>query len=158
MMQSDTATLMRGPKARIVELAADVERWPEILPHYRWVTLLEGGGDRKVVEMAARRGRFPLRWRAVQEIDRSGLTPVIAYRHIWGPTRGMDVAWTFMETADGLHVAINHRFRPPWPLIGNVVADHIIGPQFIEHIAGLTLSTIKQIVEREHQTMIAGKG
>jgi ribosome-associated toxin RatA of RatAB toxin-antitoxin module len=158
MMQSETATLMRGPKARIVELAADVERWPEILPHDRWVTLLEGGGDRKVVEMAARRGRFPLRWRAVQEIDRSGLTPVIAYRHIWGPTRGMDVAWTFMETADGLHVAINHRFRPPWPLIGNVVADHIIGPQFIEHIAGLTLSTIKQIVEREHQTMIAGKG
>ena len=157
-MQSETATLMRGPKARIVELAADVERWPEILPHYRWVTLLEGGGDRKVVEMAARRGRFPLRWRAVQEIDRSGLTPVIAYRHIWGPTRGMDVAWTFMETADGLHVAINHRFRPPWPLIGNVVADHIIGPQFIEHIAGLTLGTIKQIVEREHQTMIAGKG
>ena len=107
--------------------------------------------------MAARRGRFPLRWRAVQEIDRSGLTPVIAYRHIWGPTRGMDVAWTFMETADGLHVAINHRFRPPWPLIGNVVADHIIGPQFIEHIAGLTLSTIKQIVEREHQAMNAGK-
>lgn len=157
-MQSETATLMRGPKARIVELAADVERWPEILPHYRWVTLLEGGGDRKVVEMAARRGRFPLRWRAVQEIDRSGLTPVIAYRHIWGPTRGMDVAWTFEETPDGLHVAINHRFRPPWPLIGNVVADHIIGPQFIEHIAGLTLSTIKQIVEREHQTMIAGKG
>ena len=157
-MQSETATLMRGPKARIVELAADVERWPEILPHYRWVTLLEGGCDRKVVEMAARRGRFPLRWRAVQEIDRSGLTPVIAYRHIWGPTRGMDVAWTFIETPDGLHVAINHRFRPPWPLIGNVVADHIIGPQFIEHIAGLTLSTIKQIVEREHQTMIAGKG
>ena len=157
-MQSETATLMRGPKARIVELAADVERWPEILPHYRWVTLLEGGGDRKVVEMAARRGRFPLRWRAVQEIDRSGLTPVIAYRHIWGPTRGMDVAWTFRETPDGVHVTINHQFHPPWPLVGNFVADHIIGPQFIEHIAGLTLSTIKQIVEREDQTMSTSKG
>jgi hypothetical protein len=29
------------------------------------------------------------------------------------------------------------------------VTDHIIGPRFIEHVAGLTLSTIKQIVERE---------
>jgi hypothetical protein len=30
-----------------------------------------------------------------------------------------------------------------------VVADRIIGPQFIEHVAGLTLSTIKEVVERE---------
>ena len=148
-MHSETTIMMRGPLPRIVELAADVERWPEILPHYRWVTLLEGGGDRKVVEMAARRGPIPLRWRAVQEVDRSGVTPIIAYRHIWGPTRGMDVAWRFQETSDGIHVAITHLFRPPWPVIGNIITDHIIGPQFIEHVAGLTLSTIKEIVEHE---------
>ena len=148
-MHSDTTIIMHGPLPRIVELAADVERWPEILPHYRWVTLLAGGGDRKVVEMAARRGRIPLRWRAVQEIDRSQSPPVITYRHIWGPTRGMDVAWRFQETADGVHVSITHRFHPPWPLVGNMVTDHIIGPRFIEHVAGLTLSTIKEIVERE---------
>jgi hypothetical protein len=45
-MHSDTTIMMRGPLPRIVELAADVERWPEILPHYRWVTLLAGGGGR----------------------------------------------------------------------------------------------------------------
>ena len=155
-MQTETAIMMLGPLPRIVELAADVERWPEILPHYRWVTLLEGGGDRKVVEMAARRGRFPVRWRAIQEIDRSGPIPVITYRHIWGPTRGMDVAWTFTETPEGIRVAINHQFHPPWPVVGNVITNHVIGPQFIEHIAGLTLSTIKQIVEREHAATSAG--
>ncbi len=112
-MHSDTTIMMHGPLPRIVELAADVERWPEILPHYRWVTLLAGGGDRKVVEMAARRGRIPLRWRAIQEVDRSRTPPIIAYRHIWGPTHGMDVAWTFQETPDGVHVSITHRFHPP---------------------------------------------
>jgi hypothetical protein len=61
----------------------------------------------------------------------------------------MDVAWRFQETPEGVHVSITHRFRPPWPLVGNMVTDHIIGPRFIEHIAGLTLSTIKEIVERE---------
>ncbi len=30
-----------------------------------------------------------------------------------------------------------------------MVTDHIIGPRFIEHVAGLTLNTIKEIVERE---------
>jgi ribosome-associated toxin RatA of RatAB toxin-antitoxin module len=148
-MRAETTTHIHGPLARIVDLAADVERWPEILPHYRWVTLLEGGGDRKVVEMAARRGRIPLRWRAVQTVDRTGPTPVIAYHHIWGPTRGMDVAWTFAETPHGVDVAIVHRFRPPWPLVGDVIADHIIGPHFIEYVARRTLGTIKAIVERD---------
>lgn len=148
-MQTETTTSIHGPLSRVVELAADVERWPEILPHYRWVTLLEGGGERKVVEMAARRGRIPLRWHAVQEIDRSGPTPRITYHHIWGPTRGMDVAWTFAETPVGVDVAIGHEFRPPWPLVGNAIADKIIGPHFIDYVARRTLQTIRQIVERE---------
>jgi ribosome-associated toxin RatA of RatAB toxin-antitoxin module len=149
MMHTQTSIFIQGPLSRIVDLAADVERWPQILPHYRWVTLLEGGGDRKVVEMAARRDRIPVRWRAVQEIDRRGATPVIAYRHVWGITRGMDVAWTFAERPDGVNVAIRHDFTPPWPVIGNVIASTIIGPHFVDYIAGRTLSTIKAIVERE---------
>src|SRR5689334_21232576 len=52
-MHTLTTAFNQGPLSRIVALAADVERWPQILPHYRWVTLLEGGGDRKVVEMVA---------------------------------------------------------------------------------------------------------
>lgn len=152
-MHTETTTTIHGPLPRIVELAADVERWPVILPHYRSVTLLEGGGDRKVVEMAARRGWIPLRWRAVQEIDRSGATPVITYHHIWGPTRGMDVAWTFHDTNGRVGVTIDHQFRAHWPVIGAAVADHVIGPHFIEYVARRTLSTIKQIVEREHKQM-----
>jgi uncharacterized membrane protein len=146
-MHTETAVEMGGDLDRIVELAADVERWPEILPHYRWVTLLDGGGDRKAVEMAARRGRIPVKWRAVQEVHRDGPTPVITYRHIGGVTKGMDVAWTFEPRGDAVHVRIRHDFRPPWPLVGNLVAERIIGPQFVAHIAGKTLATIKAKVE-----------
>jgi hypothetical protein len=132
---------------RIVELATDVERWPEILPHYRWVTLLEGGGDRKVVEMAARRDRIPVRWRAIQEIEQGAGTPVIRYRHIGGVTKGMEVAWTFERSGSGYLVRIDHQLRLPWPVIGGLVADRIIGPHFVGHIAGKTLATIKRIAE-----------
>src|SRR5918998_4528258 len=135
-MHLENAVEMRGALDRIVELAGDVERWPEILPHYRWVTLLEGGGDRKVVEMAARRDRIPVKWRAIQEIERSGPTPVITYRHIKGPTTGMVVAWTFEPKPDHVLVRIRHDFRPPWPIVGGLIADRIIGPQFVGNIAG----------------------
>lgn len=148
MHTADTVT-MNGDLDRIVELAADVERWPEILPHYRWVTLLEGGGDYKVVEMAARRERIPVKWRAIQKIDRSGPIPIINYRHIWGVTKGMDVDWTFVQEGERIHVTITHDFAPPWPLIGPVVTERVIGPHFVDYIAGQTLATIKAIVERE---------
>ena len=149
-MHTANTVFMRGDLDRIVELAEDIEQWPVILPHYRWVTLLEGGGDRKFVEMAARRGRIPVKWRAVQTIDRSGPTPVIHYRNIWGPTRGMEVDWFFERKPDGIDVTIDHEFSPPWPIVGNAIADHVIGPQFVGTIAGLTLQTIKSIVENEN--------
>ncbi|HKG26010.1 MAG TPA: SRPBCC family protein, partial [Thermomicrobiales bacterium] len=76
-MHTENAIDIQAGLDRIVALAADVERWPAILPHYRSVRLLEGGGDRKVVEMAARRDRIPVSWRAIQEVDRRGSTPII---------------------------------------------------------------------------------
>lgn len=150
-MQTENTVEMAGDLDHIVAFAADIERWPEILPHYRWVTLLDGGGDHKVVEMAARRGPIPVKWRANQDIERDGATPVIRYHHIWGVTKGMDVAWTFAPGAGSVKVRIDHDYTPSWPVIGPIVgrpiADGIIGPQFVGAIAGKTLATIKEIVE-----------
>lgn len=146
-MQTANTVLMRGELDHIVDLAVATERWPEILPHYRWVTILEGGGDHKAVEMAARRGRIPVRWRARQDVERDGATPVIRFHHIGGVTKGMDVAWTFAPGPDGVAVTIDHDFTPPWPVVGGLVADRVIGPHFVEAIAGRTLATIKGIVE-----------
>ena len=146
-MRTANTVLMRGELDHIVDLAVATERWPEILPHYRWVTVLEGGGDHKAVEMAARRGRFPVKWRARQDVERDGPTPIIRFHHIGGVTKGMDVAWTFAPGPDGVAVTIDHDFAPPWPVVGGLVADRIIGPHFVEAIAGQTLNTIKGIVE-----------
>lgn len=150
-MQTANSVDMAGDLHRIVALAGDVERWPVILPHYRWVTLLDGGGDHKTVEMAARRGRIPVKWRAIQTIERAGDTPVIRYHHIGGVTKGMDVAWTFAPGPGVIRVRIDHDFAPRWPLVGRPIADHIIGPHFVAAIAGKTLETIKAIVEDRDQ-------
>ena len=146
-MQTANSVQMAGDLDQIVALAADIELWPEILPHYGWVTLLDGGGDRKTVEMAARRGRIPVKWRAIQEIERNGVTPVIRFTHIGGVTKGMNVAWTFEPKDGAVTVHIDHDFAPPWPIVGRAIADRIIGPHFVEAIAGKTLRTIKAIVE-----------
>jgi len=157
-MRTANTVQMVGDLDHIVALAVDTERWPEILPHYRWVRLLAGGGDHKTVEMAARRDRIPVRWRAIQDVDRNGPTPVIRFRHIGGVTKGMEVAWLFEQGPDAVSVTIDHEFTPPWPLVGNLIADRIIGPQFVEAIANKTLATIKGIVEdRDPRFDITGK-
>ncbi|HEU5430218.1 MAG TPA: SRPBCC family protein [Thermomicrobiales bacterium] len=160
-MHTENSVVIRGPLDRVVALAADVEAWPRFLPHYRWVTLLEGGGDRKLVEMAARRGWWPVRWRALQTIDRSTSPPTIRYRHVWGPTRGMEVGWEFRPEPAGIVVRIWHELDLQWSLVGSTplgraIAAGVIGPGFVGPIASQTLATIKAIVERERGAEAGG--
>ena len=137
---------MHAPPERIFPLAADVERWPERLPHYRYVRRLRGAGRR--FAMGARRGPIPVRWEAIQSPRPDD--GVIEFVHIGGVTRGMTVAWRLEPRADGsgmTDVSIEHRLELGWPIIGGWVARHIIGPQFVEAIAGRTLRRIRDLAE-----------
>ena len=149
MLHSENTCWMQAPAERIYRLAAPVEHWPDILPHYRWVTLLHDEGDRRIVEMAARRGKFPVRWVAEEVCFPE--EPRITFRHIEGVTRGMEVEWRFVPRDGGTQVTIAHDLDLAWPLVGPLVARRIIAPQFIEAIAGQTLARIRDLAEAEER-------
>jgi hypothetical protein len=138
---------MRAPYETAFTLAADVERWPEILPHYRYVRPIDDPSGERRFAMGARRGPIPVRWEAIQRPLRDERR--IEFVHTGGVTRGMWVAWRFAESADGdgLDVSIEHRLELAWPLIGGFAADRVIGPQFIEAIAARTLRRIAELAE-----------
>jgi hypothetical protein len=116
------------------------------LPHYRWVSVLERKGDVKLVEMAASRDGIPVRWQAVQQLFPD--VPRITFRHVRGVTRGMDVEWWFEEQDGQTLVRIRHDLTLRWPLVGDWIADRVIGPQFVENIARKTLRRIKALAEQ----------
>jgi ribosome-associated toxin RatA of RatAB toxin-antitoxin module len=127
-----------------------VERWPDILPHYRFVRILERGAGRDVVEMSANRPfglfQWPTWWTSEMRVDPDRLE--VRYRHIRGITRGMDVTWRIVPDGTGSHVAIVHQWDGPrWPLISTVAANWVIGPVFIHGIASRTLAGIARHVE-----------
>lgn len=142
-----------APVGAAFQAAADVERWPEILPHYRrvWFREKRGFGE-GVVEMAAWRDfsgplRYPTWWASEMHADVD--TPVIRYRHIDGVTRGMDVAWEFFDRPDGTLVRVVHEWDGPrWPLFGRFAADRVIGPHFVSAIAQRTLAGVCAEAER----------
>jgi hypothetical protein len=141
---------MRAPLARVLEAAVQVEQWPALLSHYRWVRMLERRGEGGLVEMAAWRPfgrlRYPTWWVSEMRVDRGAAE--VHYRHVRGITTGMDVVWR-IEPVDGeTNVTIVHDWTGPrWPLIGSVAARFVIGPVFIHGIASRTLSGIRHAVE-----------
>ena len=157
-MHTENTVYMRGPKSRIFQLAADIQRWPEILPHYREIIVFEQSddGSRKVVEMAATRAdfpvngcSFPVRWQSVQVCEPE--TFKIYFKHLAGIATGMWVVWTLEDDpwGRGVAVTISHDLTYPLPVLNGWFARDMVGDQFVHAIAGKTLATIKDIVEKE---------
>jgi ribosome-associated toxin RatA of RatAB toxin-antitoxin module len=69
-MHQSNSTIINAPEASIFEVAADLERWPTFLPHYRYIRYFEKGSVRNIVKMAAKRGVIPVSWISEQIIDR----------------------------------------------------------------------------------------
>jgi len=141
---------MKAPAERVFRAAVDVEQWPSVLSHYRWVRVLERSGDRATVEMAAWRPfgplRYPTWWVSEMRVDQGSWA--IHYRHIRGVTAGMDVVWQLEPSAADTDVSIVHEWSgPPWPIVGTTAANRVIGPVFIHGIASRTLSGIARYVE-----------
>lgn len=139
-----------APADRVFTIAVDVERWPAILPHYRWVRTLERGPGRTVVEMAAWRpfgvAAWPTWW--VSEMEADVEAQRVHYRHIRGITRGMEVEWWVRQRHGVTDVEIIHNWNgPPWPLIGRMAANWVIGPVFVHGIASRTLAGVKRAAE-----------
>jgi len=144
---------VRAPLRRIFALARDVSRWPEHLPHYRFVRFnsqeTDGGG---VVEMSANRQfgllDWPTWWRSDMQVIDSA--PAVRFRHVAGITRGMDVEWSFEPTPAGTHVRVLHVWNGPgWPLVGEIAATTVIGPVFVHGIASRTLAGLARVAEAE---------
>jgi len=143
-MHKTNSILMHAPKTAIFDAAANLELWPRILPHYRYIRFLERGRDRNIVVMAARRSGIPISWTSEQIIDRERLE--IRFLHLKAWTKGMHVVWTFSDARDGVLVTISHDLRFRIPAL-SPIADPIIGDFFTHNIANKTLRCMKAYVE-----------
>lgn len=159
--------VVRAPLGDIFALAADVERWPVHLAHYRWVRMLErapdGGG---IVEMSANRPFGPLNWPTFWGSEMAVAAPGsahpdgpwIRFRHVRGITARMDVEWSFREVTGGTYVSIIHVWDGPrWPLINGIAARGVIGPVFVHGIASRTLAGLARAAERNAQAKPGGR-
>lgn len=155
-METIDEQIVRAPVPKIFGLARDVEHWPALLDHYRYVRFRSRAPDSGgIVEMAANRPfgllSWPTWWLSEMEVRSPGTVPApeIRFRHIGGITSGMDVAWTFEDLGHATLVKIVHVWDgPQWPVVGVTAARAVIGPVFIHGIASRTLAGLAKVAER----------
>lgn len=145
-MHKTNSILMRAPRDTIFETAANLENWPKILPHYRYIRYLERAPERNIVVMAASRSGIPITWTSEQIIDRNNYE--VRFHHLKAFTRGMRVVWTFQESSAGVLVEISHELNFRVPALAPL-ADPIIGTFFIHHVANKTLRHMKAYLEAQ---------
>src|SRR2546430_2351918 len=105
-MHKANSIIMRAPLTTVFETAANLELWPKILPHYRYIRYLERAPGRNIVVMAATRSGIRISWTSEQIIDREKME--VRFHHLKALTKGMHVVWTFRESPDGISVEIVH--------------------------------------------------
>jgi len=143
-MHKTNSIIICAPKMMIFETATNLELWPRILPHYRYIHYLERSPVRNVVVMAATRSGIPISWTSEQIIDRNGLE--VRFHHLKAFTKGMRVVWTFQDVPAGVMVEIKHDLAFRMKILAPI-ADKIIGDFFIHHIANETLRCMKSYIE-----------
>jgi hypothetical protein len=143
-MHKTNSIIMHAARAEIFQTATNLELWPKILPHYRYIKYLERGTDRNVVIMAATRSGIPISWMSEQVIDREKFE--VRFYHLKAFTKGMFVVWSFKETPAGVLVEIAHDLNFRVAALAPL-ADPIIGDFFIHHIANRTLRCMKAYLE-----------
>src|SRR3982751_589267 len=126
-MHTANSIIIRAPKNSIFEAASNLELWPKILPHYRYIRYLERGHDRHIVVMAARHAGMPITWTSEEIIDRDRIE--VRFNHLKAFTKGMHVVWSFTDTADGVRVEIVHDLNFRIPFLAPI-AEPIIGDFF----------------------------
>lgn len=153
-MRTVDEEIAAAPADLCYQIAADVERWPDHLSHYRWVRFTETQGFAEgIVEMAAYRPFGPLNWPTWwrSEMCHNPAAMTVVYRHIGGITTGMDVTWEVrpLDEHRTLMRIVHEWTGPNWPIISGIAANMVIGPIFVKGIASRTLAGLAAAAERQ---------
>ena len=147
-MKSAISIDVAAPADLVFRLAAGVERWPVLLPHYVAASVESREADGAVVaRFVARRPLLPILGLGLPVAWRSRTwnepeSRRLRFQHRGGATNGMDVTWRIEPAGGGTVVTIEHDFRPRIPGWAWLV-DRL----FTRPIAGRTLATFKALAE-----------
>lgn len=146
-MKSSYETVIHCSLEKVFLTVADLVRWPEFLPHYRYNRYLEKSPAGGLVRMSCYRLGYPLVWVARYTIDLAKRR--LTFKHEKGAlnaTQGMDIVWQFQEEGENaVRVKVTYDFAPR--IGGELLARLVLGELFVHSLAEKTLTALKRKME-----------
>jgi ribosome-associated toxin RatA of RatAB toxin-antitoxin module len=150
---SKNSIIIHAPLNKVFAAAADLGRWPEFLPHYRYNRFTVQTPSGGTVKMACVHAGVRLTWLSEYRIDTE--RHELHFRHlraVLNATRGMEVIWKFEERPEGgVQVSITHELELHWPVIGSLLGNRILDGFFVRRIAEKTLAGLKRKLEAQQR-------
>jgi len=145
--------IAHAPPELCFQVAREIERWPEFLPHIRRVRYLtrSGPGNGKVEftawQIFGGPLRLPTRWSAEIETDETTLT--ITHRHLDGITRSLLTNWEIIPADVDTKLRISLSWTSTgWPLVGAPARKLVVGPYLVGSVTRRTLTGIAVEAQR----------
>ena len=121
MPEAQSEILIPAPRARVYELAKDVERFPEFLPNVQQVTIRERDGGRTVSDWVGLVPEFRRTIKWTEEDIWDDAAYMCRFRSLEGDWDRYQGEWSFVEEDDGTRVRLRIEYEYNVPLIGPLI-------------------------------------
>ena len=122
-------------------MSSDFEAWPQFIPTYKEVKVIERKGNKMVIERKGSVGGRDVLWKSEAELFPSER---IRSKQVIGPIPDMEIEWLFEDVEEGTRIRLIHNFlyKKP-PLIGWIIGRLIV-KRIVSGMAQKTLEAIKK--------------
>lgn len=144
MIKVRNTVVINAPRDEVFSVASDFERWPEFMPSYKEVKIVERTEDKMVIERMGQVIGKPAFWKSEVSLEPPKM---IKAKQVKGPIPDMDIEWLFEELDGETKIVLVHNFEyKKIPLIGGIIG-RLIAAKIVRRMAQETLEDIKRRIE-----------
>ncbi|MEK9149996.1 MAG: SRPBCC family protein [Candidatus Desantisbacteria bacterium] len=141
MIKVENTIYIKAKRDRVFSVVSDFEAWPEFIPTYKEVKVIERKGDKIVIERKGSVGGREVLWKSEAELFPSER---ISSRQVIGPIPDMEIEWLFEDAGEGTRIRLIHSFSYKKPLLIGWVIGRLIVKNVVKGMAQKTLEAIKK--------------
>jgi ribosome-associated toxin RatA of RatAB toxin-antitoxin module len=148
MIQTKSEVIINANLTKVFDISADIEKYPEFIPVYKEVKILERKGNTLIVQRIGIVNNKQVRWKSEIKINPYHSIEAV---QLQGPLKGMKVVWQFerIDNEKTKIILIHYIVYKKIPILGKLITRFIIA-NIIKKIAEETLEAIKNRVEKDN--------
>ena len=143
MIHLDHSIVIRSSIGKVYEIAENIEKFPEFMPHVKTSSIIKKQGNKRQVVMTAVVNGIKSHWISASTTEKNKR---IQYSQVKGTCKVMGGEWFFEMIPEGTKITLIHNFDVGWPVIGNLIGRLIV-KNWVDKYSRLTLGHIKTKAE-----------